>query len=99
MSQRKNNKQKSITDNRCALCDVRTDRIDALGFSWCEEHSFRGDLIDKGPAHNWQEIHCEPYAIGPGKACWAMAATAGNDDFIYIALGYIEWLENGAQTA
>jgi hypothetical protein len=67
---------------------------DALGLTWCEEHSYRGRLINWGAQHGWPELRCpHPYRIGPGDYCWAMAVKSGTDDFIGLAVATTELLD------
>lgn len=77
----------------CTRCGQPSTHTDVLGLQWCEEHEYRGKLINWGSVHNWSDLQCAPYAIGPGQYCWHVAITIGNDDFIGLAAATTEMLD------
>lgn len=81
---------------RCAICSNVSVVRDVLEFNWCEAHRFRADISAWGQQHDYPELPCWPYAIGPDRECWQMALAAGNDDFLQMALAAIEDLRDGA---
>jgi hypothetical protein len=77
----------------CCYCGKDRTMTDRYGLPWCEDHKHRGILLDWGISHRWPALQCHPFAIGPGEYLWYVAATAGIDEFIWLALAAIEHTE------
>ena len=73
----------------CVFCNKKSVLIDTNGFKWCADHRHRGELLDAGAKMNYPDFHCRPYALGPGKDCWVIAAMIGQDEMIHAALAVI----------
>jgi hypothetical protein len=46
----------------------------------------------------WPALSCDLCAIGPGEFCWYVAAVAGADALIWLALAVLEYTEKMALT-
>jgi hypothetical protein len=77
----------------CSFCLNKVAMTDVLNFKWCNDHSYRGEMINKGAALGYPDLACSPFAIGSGKHCWAIAATAGREEMIHAVLAAIDYLE------
>lgn len=84
--------------NICGFCIKKSVLIDAASFKWCVDHRHRGDLLNAGAKLGYPDLHCRPYAIGPGKDCWIIAAMAGQDEMIHHFLAAIKQSQNGMAT-
>lgn len=84
---------------QCYRCRAPKVMEDALGMTWCENHAYRGNLINWLARHGWTGLQCPPghpypaYSIGPDAYCAAMAVILGTDDFIGLAVATTEMLD------
>ncbi len=82
----------------CTICEEQSVMHDAQGLPWCAEHTYRGDFINWGAAHNWPALELEPYGVAEGAWFWVNIAMIGEDDCVYMLLGAIE-IETGEKIA
>ena len=74
-------------------CVEEAVMVDAVGYGWCEEHKYKGQLVNWLFCHNWMALDCEPYAIAPGKPWAMMQIIMGTETYIWTAIAYTEYLE------
>lgn len=86
----------------CTVCMSPTVMKDAIGFPWCAEHEQHGKVMTWGRRHGYPELHFDRYGLGPSEHGWwipvvASAANSinkGNEEFMWAALIYIEYLDS-----
>lgn len=85
----------------CAVCINPTHSKDALGFPWCEDHAHHGQVLSWGYRHGYPELRFDKHAIGSGEWSWwntlflsASVGEVGNEDFAWVALAYVEYLDS-----
>jgi hypothetical protein len=78
-----------IDPDCCCYCGTDKTWTDRYGLPWCDEHKHRGKLLNWGLQHQWLDLKCWPYAIGPGEWSWYIAAVAGLDELIWMALAAV----------
>lgn len=81
---------KSVIVKHCALCQDTAIMTDTAGYKWCVRHKDRGVLLNYGSAHDYPNLQCHPYAIGPGRYCWIAVATIGTATLVNAALVAME---------
>lgn len=80
-------------EESCIACGAWPSTPGTLRLRWCPECQHREQFIAWGKAHGWPELACLPYTITAGQKHWMLAVAVGNDDMIYHALLFMEYLE------
>lgn len=70
----------------CAICTTPLASIDGLDIPWCEEHRYRGDLINNGIAREWCAVEAPGYHLAEGVSYWCITALQGNDERVGLLL-------------
>lgn len=96
------NFKRELGTDHCVLCGKPVAMHSAYGFPWCEEHVQHGKVFTWGAQHGFPEIHFHKYAMGPGEYCWwipciesaSVGTKKADEDFIWMALAYVEHLDS-----
>lgn len=50
-------------DKACIACGALETTEYMSGMTWCNEHSYRGELLTWGKVHGWPALESEPFTI------------------------------------
>jgi hypothetical protein len=70
----------------CAICTSPTASVDALDIPWCEEHSYRGELVNIGMARQWCAVDAPGYSLAEGVSYWCITALQGDEECVGLLL-------------
>jgi hypothetical protein len=85
----------------CGVCIKKAVIMDALRFSWCEDHQHRATISAYGVATKFRAVSCGIFAIGEGEDLWKTALAVGtnarNEEFMRAVYASIQ--STDAQTS
>lgn len=76
---------------------------DPSGFYWCEEHKYRGRLLNWAEKHGYPAIEYagtdQRYAIGNDEELWKVAVRVGSEDMVWSALIEVMGIDDEGEEA
>ena len=86
-------KKFDCTPEVCVCCGDKPSTKGSIETFWCEQHAYRGKLLDWGAKNRYPELQNIPYAVAPGPLSWMLVSVFGNEDLVWLAISLTEYLD------